>query len=74
METAEHNAIRATARQCWKEIQGAWKAEEAKSIKDREVINRRILLSYERRISPRFTIYQLLYHIGVINGTLKERL
>lgn len=70
METAERNAIRTTARKCWKEIQGAWKAEEAKSIKDREVINRRILLSYERRISPRFTIY----HIGVINGTLKERL
>lgn len=74
METAELNAIRATARQCWKEIQGEWKAEEAKSIKDRKVINRRILLSYERRISPRFTIYQLLYHIGVINGTLRERL
>lgn len=73
METAEHNAIRATARQCWKEIQGAWKAEEAKSVGDRNIINRRILKRYERKITPKFTLSDLIYHIGVINGTLKER-
>jgi len=73
MDTAEHNAIRATARKCWADIQEAWKAEEARTVKQREAINRRILLSYEKRITPRFTLYQLLYHIGVLNGTLKER-
>lgn len=67
------NALRATARQCWKEIQEEWKVKQAGSIKERETISRTILLSYERKIKPRFTIYQLLYHIGVINGTLKER-
>jgi hypothetical protein len=74
MDTAEQNAIRATARQCWGEIQEAWKAEKARNAKQRDIINRRILLSYEKRINPRFTFYQLIYHIGVINGALKERL
>lgn len=73
MDAAEHNAIRATARKCWADIQEAWKAEEANTIKKRDAINRRILLSYEKRINPRFTLYQLLYHIGVHNGTLKDR-
>ena len=73
MNATESNAIRATARKCWAEIQATWKQEEAKTIKQREVISRRILLTYEKRINPRFTLYQLLYHIGVHNGTLKER-
>lgn len=74
MDTAEKNAIRATARQCWKEIQAAWKEEEAKSIKEREIISRRILTGYERRITPRFTLIQLIYNIGLVNGVLKEQL
>lgn len=73
MEVTEANSIRATARQCWKEIQAEWKDKQANSIKERETISRTILLSYERKIKPRFTIYQLLYHIGVINGTLEDR-
>lgn len=74
MQQQESNAIRATARQCWGEIQEAWKKENARTCKQRDAINRRILLSYEKRINPLFTLYQLIYHIGVINGTLKERL
>lgn len=73
MQIAEQNALRATARRALKEIQQAWQEEKADTVGQRDKISRRILLSYEKQIYPRFTFYQLLHAIGVIRGVLKER-
>lgn len=73
MNATESNAIRATARKCWGEVESAWEKEGARNAHERKEIYLRILSKYETKYHPIYTRRQLIYWMGVANGTLEDR-
>ncbi|AYN25727.1 hypothetical protein D8682_26515 [Buttiauxella sp. 3AFRM03] len=72
MNATESNAIRATARKCWGDIESAWQKEGARNAHERSAIYLRILGEYARKVAPLYTRTHLIYWMGIANGTLKE--
>lgn len=79
MELSENNALRAAARAALKEVNAAWTAAGASgsatsaAAKQRDHLARQVLDKWEAKLSPRFSRLQLVYTIGVIKGTIKEK-
>lgn len=74
MKPEDINALKSLARNCVAEVHAAWKSSNAKTQKEKDAISKPILLRYEKRITPKFTIVHLNYYIGVHTGALKEKL
>lgn len=72
MDIAEQNAIKDVARQCWRDVQAAYKNLNPKTSLEKMAIYMPILADYEKKISPLYTRSQLIYWIGRANGRLKE--
>ena len=74
MKQEDINALRSLARNCVAEVHAAWKIGSAKTQKEKDAISKPILLRYEKKIIPKFTIVHLNYYIGIHTGVLKEKL
>lgn len=74
MKQEDINALKSLARICVAEINKAWKSANAKTSKEKDAISKSILLRYEKKIIPKFTIVHLNYYIGIHTGVLKEKL
>lgn len=74
MKPEDINALKSLARKCVAEINQAWTEGNARTQKQKGAISREILLRYEKRITPRFTLPYLNYYIGIHTGVLKEKL
>lgn len=76
MDVEDSNMLRAAARKCREEIKEEWRSAKlrpGKDYKQKDEISRRVLKKYTDKISPKFTLLQLIWQIGVLEGTFKER-
>lgn len=76
MDVEDSNMLRAAARKCRDEIKAEWKAARLRPGKDykaKDAISRLVIRKYAEKLKPKFTLLQLLWQIGVLEGTLKDR-
>lgn len=71
MKVQDLNILRAVARECLKEMDAATKG--VKSVKDRDAIRVPIIQKHYRKVEGAYRKIELVYAMGVIRGTLKER-
>lgn len=76
MDVESSNMLRAAARKCRDEIRAEWKAAHVRPGKDykvKDAISRIVIRKHAEKLKPKFTLLQLLWQIGVLEGTLRER-
>lgn len=76
MDVEDSNMLRAAARKCRDEIRQEWgraKLRPGKDYKAKDAISRLIIRKHAEKLKPKFTLLQLLWQIGVLEGTLKDR-
>lgn len=71
MTPEELNALRSIARKAKAEIDHAWSQPEITSKSQRDAAARKILLRYENKYAPRFTLPWISWGIGLITGRVK---
>lgn len=64
------NALRAVARQCSDELKQAIRDNPSTKF---DQITRPIIMKYAARVSPLFSVVQLIHAVGVLNGQYRER-
>lgn len=76
MDVESSNMLRAAARKCRDEIKAEWERAEVRPGKDyktKDAISRLVIRKHAEKLKPKFTLLQLLWQIGVLEGTLKDR-
>lgn len=76
MDVEASNMLRAAARKCRDEIRQEWaryKLRPGKDYKKKDAISRIIIRKHAEKLKPKFTLLQLLWQIGVLEGTLEDR-